>query len=44
MNAFLALLQEQYGGAEEYIKRFCGLTDDDINIIRENLLIPRSKA
>lgn len=44
MVAFLAFLQEKHGGAEEYLKRFCHLTDDDIKVIRENLLASRSKA
>ncbi|KAG7097323.1 hypothetical protein E1B28_004682 [Marasmius oreades] len=38
MIAFLALLEDQYGGVEKYVKTFLKLTDDDINIIRNNLL------
>lgn len=42
MLAFLQLLRERYGGAEEYLKRYVHLTEDDINIIRRNLLVPNS--
>ena len=38
MLAFLELLQEKYGGAKGYIREICGLTDDDIQIIRQNLI------
>lgn len=38
MIAFLALLQDRYGGVEEYVKTFCHLSSDDIDIIRKNLL------
>ncbi|KAF9266334.1 hypothetical protein L218DRAFT_997113 [Marasmius fiardii PR-910] len=38
MTAFLALLDEKYGGVEQYLKTILELTDEDINIIRNNLL------
>ncbi|RDB19827.1 Tyrosine-protein phosphatase [Hypsizygus marmoreus] len=44
MKAFLTLLQEKYGGAEEYLKRYAGLSDEDIRIIRDNILVPSSSA
>ncbi|KAI0057609.1 hypothetical protein BV25DRAFT_1831060 [Artomyces pyxidatus] len=37
MLAFLKLVDEKYGGAEGYAKRYCGLDDDDIVTIRRNL-------
>ncbi|KAJ3547825.1 hypothetical protein NM688_g5363 [Phlebia brevispora] len=40
MHAFLNLLDEKYGGVEEYLRRYVGLTDEDIAQIRQNLLIP----
>ncbi|KAF8550375.1 hypothetical protein OG21DRAFT_1514081 [Imleria badia] len=40
MNATLGLLRDKYGGVEAYAKNFCGLTDDDISIIRSNLVVP----
>lgn len=36
----LGLVREKYGGVEAYVKNFCGLTDDDISIIRSNLVVP----
>ncbi|KAG6817895.1 hypothetical protein H0H87_001727 [Tephrocybe sp. NHM501043] len=42
MIAFLALLEIKYSGAEAYCKSHLGLTDDDIRIIRDNILIPNS--
>jgi hypothetical protein len=38
----LALIKLQYGGAEEYVQKICGLTLEDINIIRKRLLINES--
>jgi hypothetical protein len=40
MQAFIMMLNERYGGVEEYARRTCGLTDQDIVIIRQNLLAP----
>jgi Tyrosine phosphatase family len=40
MQAFILMLDERYGGVEEYARRTCGLTDQDIVIIRQNLLAP----
>jgi hypothetical protein len=33
MLEFLKMLQNQYGGVEEYIKQYTGISDDDIIII-----------
>lgn len=40
MIAFLELLESKYGGAEGYIKHYVGLSEHDINIIRNNILVP----
>ncbi|KAI6127421.1 protein-tyrosine phosphatase-like protein [Pisolithus croceorrhizus] len=44
MAAFLELLERVYGGVEGYIKKYCGLTEEDISRIRTNLVMsPRSR-
>ncbi|KIJ69780.1 hypothetical protein HYDPIDRAFT_142362 [Hydnomerulius pinastri MD-312] len=40
MQATLGLLSDKYGGVEAYVKNFCGLTDNDISVIRTNLVVP----
>ncbi|KAJ7129334.1 protein-tyrosine phosphatase-like protein [Mycena epipterygia] len=40
MSAFLDMLDAKYSGVEEYVKRFADLSDEDIIIIRRNLLVP----
>jgi hypothetical protein len=40
MHATLGLFRDKYGGVEAYVKIFCGLIDDDISIIRANLVVP----
>ena len=32
------MLKETYGGAEGYVKKYCGLSDEDIATIRKNLV------
>ena len=39
MLAFLNLLREKYEGAEGYAQQYCGLTTEDIQTIRRNLLV-----
>ena len=39
MRAALDLLRDKYGGVEAYVKNFCGLSDDDMSIIRSNLVV-----
>jgi len=41
MQAFITMLDERYGGVKEYVRRICGLTDQDIATIRQNLLVPK---
>ncbi|KAN0097046.1 Protein-tyrosine phosphatase-like protein [Tylopilus felleus] len=40
MHVTLSLLRDKYGGVEAYVKNFCDLTDNDISIIRSNLVVP----
>ena len=40
MQSFLKYFQEKYGGAEEYIQRYVGLTDEEIATIKGHILIP----
>jgi hypothetical protein len=40
----LEILQSEYGGVEGYVKKVCGLTDDDISKLRNRLLIKESKS
>ena len=42
MLAFLSLLEEKYGGVEEYLRTVVRLTNEDISTVRSNILIPRS--
>ncbi|BFZ61676.1 hypothetical protein YB2330_002749 [Saitoella coloradoensis] len=39
MAGTLKMLQERFGGAERYVKEYCGMTDEDLKKIRENLLV-----
>jgi hypothetical protein len=39
MTAFLELLQTKYGGAEAYVKQYAKLSDEDITIVRRNLIV-----
>ncbi|TDL29822.1 hypothetical protein BD410DRAFT_758941 [Rickenella mellea] len=39
MIAFLNMLREKYGSSENYIKQHTDLSDDDIRIIRNNLVV-----
>ncbi|KAL5507879.1 hypothetical protein ACEPAH_5497 [Sanghuangporus vaninii] len=38
MLAFLQMLREKYSGAEGYVQKCCGLSKDDIETIRRNLV------
>ncbi|KAF9498846.1 hypothetical protein BDN71DRAFT_1442811 [Pleurotus eryngii] len=40
MTSFLELLDKNYGGVEEYLKKYVNLSDDEINRIKENILVP----
>ncbi|KAF8076680.1 protein-tyrosine phosphatase-like protein [Lyophyllum atratum] len=39
MTAFLALLDDKYGGAEAYLHHYLNLPDDDVRVIRNNILV-----
>lgn len=40
MSNVLDIIDNKYGGAEGYVKDHLGMTDDDIEIVRNNLLVP----
>lgn len=40
--AFLSQFRQKYGTAEDYAKNQIGLSSEDIEKIRENLLVPRT--
>ncbi|EAU84322.2 hypothetical protein CC1G_01318 [Coprinopsis cinerea okayama7 len=40
MMAVLKHIEERYGGAENYIKRYVGLSDEELETVRNNLLVP----
>ncbi|KAI3616495.1 protein tyrosine serine phosphatase [Moniliophthora roreri] len=44
MTAFLYLLEDKYGGVENYCKQYLGLIDDDITTIRNNILTQTSPS
>jgi len=44
MLAFMKMLEERYGGAEGYVKQYCGLDDSDLQTIRQNMTISKSKC
>lgn len=44
MLAFLTLLDDRYRGVEEYLRKYAGLTDDDIATIRQSVLVPKSRS
>ncbi|KAI0080790.1 hypothetical protein K474DRAFT_1636729 [Panus rudis PR-1116 ss-1] len=44
MLAFLKHLEDHYGGVEAYLKEYVKLTDEDIETIRQNLIIPSSSS
>ncbi|KZT24581.1 hypothetical protein NEOLEDRAFT_1094430, partial [Neolentinus lepideus HHB14362 ss-1] len=43
MIAFLGLLRDKYGGVAEYLRRYVGLTDGDIETIKHNMLYPSDR-
>lgn len=44
MLAFLDLIRKKYGGAEDYLRTYTLLTDDDIATIRRNILTLQSNV
>ncbi len=41
MIDLLHIIRDQFGGVNEYIKSYTGLTDDDILTVRGHYLIPQ---
>lgn len=38
MLAALEMIRDVYGGAEAYVKEKCGLSDEDVRRIRQNIV------
>lgn len=38
--AFIELLESKYGGAEAFLKSLVELSDEEISLMKENLLVP----
>ncbi|KAF9778825.1 hypothetical protein IL306_002882 [Fusarium sp. DS 682] len=43
MLAALQALREQHGSVEEYVVKNCGLTEEDLEQIRKNLIVPEER-
>lgn len=43
MLAFLALIDDKYGGVEAYLREYVGLGEEDLETIRRNILVPRAR-
>ena len=41
MAAFLKVMHEKFGGAKAYMIEKCGLTKEDVEAIRESLIVKR---
>jgi hypothetical protein len=39
MLATLKMIREKYGGSEQYVIERCGLTKEDVDRIRSNLMV-----
>jgi hypothetical protein len=44
MKLTLELIKTEYDGAENYVKVVCGLSDEDIEMIRNRLLLKRERG
>lgn len=42
MLATLRMLKENYGGAEGYVTEKCGLTREEVDRIRSNLIVKKA--
>ena len=38
MLATLAMMREEFGGAEGYVKKLCGLSNEDVERIQKNMV------
>lgn len=41
MLATLQLIKEEFGGAEGYVTEKCGLTKEEVKMIRSNLIVEK---
>ncbi|KAH8107077.1 tyrosine phosphatase family-domain-containing protein [Cristinia sonorae] len=44
MHDLLKMLDEEFGGVEEYLKTYAGLMDDDLVLLRRNFTVPSSQG
>lgn len=44
MIDLLHILRDEFGGVDEYLKTYAGLTDEDITTIRQHYLLPNATA
>ncbi|CEI61204.1 unnamed protein product [Fusarium venenatum] len=42
MLAALRTLRKQHGSVEQYLVKYCGLSEDDLEQVRKNLIVPHS--
>jgi hypothetical protein len=42
MLAALRKLREQHSSVEQYLVNYCGLSEDDLEQVRKNLIVPHS--
>jgi hypothetical protein len=42
MIAFLSLLEKKFGGVEAYLKDYPHLTDDEIQRLKQSMLVPKT--
>lgn len=42
MLVTLEMMRQNYGGAEAYVRSHCGLTKDDVERIRQNIVVQES--
>lgn len=40
MMATLAMIREKYGGPAGYMTKMCGLTKEEVEAIKTNLIVP----
>lgn len=44
MLAALAMIREKYGSAEGYVRNVCGLSTEEIERIRQVMIVPKSEG
>jgi hypothetical protein len=44
MRAMLRIVREKYGSVEDYVRTECGLSAEEILLLRDNLVVPASSV